>query len=207
MSAPSKDAIKRAERALVRMRAASVRIESIDEGAALAVLAELFDRAIAETLAPPPWRARGRLRIGVAIIPTLLLYSDATLQILWGKRAGKKHGAGSWSFPGGGVEDGETLEQACARELLEETALVVRPEDVTMLDGWVLTSDPSSGDTWLCVFGTVRIAREARNDVVNVEPEKCHGWEWREINDRPSPLFEPTQKFDCLNGLDQLRDP
>lgn len=34
-------------------------------------------------------------------------------------------GRGQWSVPGGRVESGETLEEACAREVLEETGYVV----------------------------------------------------------------------------------
>jgi ADP-ribose pyrophosphatase YjhB (NUDIX family) len=38
---------------------------------------------------------------------------------------GRPPGAGLWSVPGGRVEPGETAEQACVREVAEETGLVV----------------------------------------------------------------------------------
>jgi ADP-ribose pyrophosphatase YjhB (NUDIX family) len=40
-------------------------------------------------------------------------------------RRGHDPGRGLWSVPGGRVEAGETLARACAREVLEETGLVV----------------------------------------------------------------------------------
>ena len=40
---------------------------------------------------------------------------------------GNEPGRGLWSVPGGRLEPGETLEQGCAREVLEETGLTVTP--------------------------------------------------------------------------------
>ena len=42
-------------------------------------------------------------------------------------RRARPPAAGSWTLPGGKVDAGETLERAVARELLEETSLLVQP--------------------------------------------------------------------------------
>ena len=48
-------------------------------------------------------------------------------QVLWARRFGQH----SWQFPQGGVDEGETPEQAMFRELYEEIGL--QPGDVTIL--------------------------------------------------------------------------
>lgn len=45
-------------------------------------------------------------------------------------RRGKEPGRGLWSVPGGRVEAGETLEEACRREVREETGIAVVPGPV-----------------------------------------------------------------------------
>lgn len=47
---------------------------------------------------------------------------------------------GMYAFPGGGADKGETTEQACARELLEETGLTVNPADAALIGVY---SDPA----------------------------------------------------------------
>jgi 8-oxo-dGTP diphosphatase len=61
-------------------------------------------------------------------------------RLLLVKRA-KPPGEGKWSLPGGRVEPGESLTEAVAREVLEETGLVVVPADLV---GWV----ERQGDDW-----------------------------------------------------------
>ena len=54
------------------------------------------------------------------------IVQDAAGRLLLIRRGHAPH-LGSWSLPGGRVEDGETVEQAVRRETLEETGLLVRP--------------------------------------------------------------------------------
>lgn len=72
-------------------------------------------------------------------------------KILVARRPDHLHMGGRWEFPGGKVEEGETVQQALTRELREEVALEVRnlkpltevrhdyPEKTVLLDTWWVT--------------------------------------------------------------------
>lgn len=58
----------------------------------------------------------------IVAVGVLLLDGNKVLLV----RRGRPPGVGRWTVPGGGVELGETLEEAALRELAEETGLTCR---------------------------------------------------------------------------------
>lgn len=60
-----------------------------------------------------------RLAVGAVV-----LREDGAVLLI---QRGRPPSVGSWTFPGGKVEAGETLEEAVVREVLEETGLRVAP--------------------------------------------------------------------------------
>jgi ADP-ribose pyrophosphatase YjhB (NUDIX family) len=63
--------------------------------------------------------ARGR----IALCTTAVVFDEGRGRILLTRRADN----GRWCLPGGHVDPGETVAESCAREVLEETGLKVRP--------------------------------------------------------------------------------
>ena len=57
-------------------------------------------------------------------------------KILIQQRSKTSPGSGFWNFPGGSVEEGESLEIAAIRELKEEANLDVNEEDITYLGNY-----------------------------------------------------------------------
>jgi ADP-ribose pyrophosphatase YjhB (NUDIX family) len=73
----------------------------------------------------------------VKVVHAYCFYNDKLVIVYAGKK-------GSWTPPGGGVEDGETIEQAVAREIKEETNMKVLAQ---ALIGYQDIHDPSGAIT------------------------------------------------------------
>ncbi len=97
-----------------------------------------------------PWSASVNSRAAASIC----LVDVGAAAVLLGRRRGAR-GAGSWAFPGGAVEEGETPWQAARRELQEETGLTLRAEHVPVATREVWLRDPE-GTIWRIQCHVVR---------------------------------------------------
>lgn len=68
-------------------------------------------------------------------IASVVVFS-ADSKVLMGKKGLHSGGvyADSWHIPGGGIEVGESKQQAAIRELYEETGIVAKPQDLIMVE-------------------------------------------------------------------------
>jgi putative (di)nucleoside polyphosphate hydrolase len=106
-------------------------------------------------------------------------------ELLWARRAGQN----SWQFPQGGVDEGESVEQALFRELMEEVGL--SPEDVEIVSqtrGWLRYLLPKryqrSGRSPLCIgqkqkwFLLHLNSPESKINVTSHASQEFDDWRW-----------------------------
>lgn len=126
-------------------------------------------------------------RIGVGV----LIFRDG--KILLGRRLGS-HGEGDWSAPGGHLEFGETPQQCAAREVLEETGLILGATTLGPFTNDVFYSEQKH---YVTLFV---LAHAASGTPQRCEPEKCAGWQWFDPADLPQPLFAPLRSLLAQEG-------
>ncbi|KAI1496862.1 nudix domain-containing protein [Biscogniauxia marginata] len=106
-------------------------------------------------------------RVGVAA-----LIRNAKGEFIMGKRKGS-HGVGTWQFPGGHLEMGESLLACAERETLEETGLKVTGVKVVTITNDVFDNEKHYITIFVdCVMQDIYAKPEV------LEPDKCESWHW-----------------------------
>ncbi len=113
--------------------------------------------------------------------------------VLLGKRNDDKEkasselsGEGTWTMPGGKFEFGESFEEGAARELEEETGLILKKMRVLCVQNDM---------TEKAHFVTIGfLAKEYKGEVHVMEPEEITEWRWFPIDKVPQNLFPPSAK-------------
>ena len=121
-------------------------------------------------------------------------------RVLLGRRK-NSHGSGTWQFPGGHLEYGESIEGCARRELKEETGL-----DIDTMRMGPYTNDIFEKERKHYVTLFV-IADQTRGDARVMEPDRCERWDWFPWSRLPEPRFLPIinllkQDFtiECMDG-------
>lgn len=96
------------------------------------------------------------------------------------------HGAGTWQFPGGHLEFGESVEDCALREAREETGLELANPRPGPYTNDIFAAE---GRHYITLFV---VADYAGGTPEVCEPDKCARWEWVTWDALPEPLFLPA---------------
>jgi 8-oxo-dGTP diphosphatase len=125
-----------------------------------------------------------RLRVGIGV----MIFKES--KVLLGKRKGPR-GGGCYAWPGGHLDFGESMIECAKRETREETNIEI--DNVRFLR---LLNLQDGGRHYADI---AFIADWKNGEPKLMEPEKCEGWDWYDINHLPQPLWITIPSyFDAL---------
>ena len=111
-------------------------------------------------------------------------------KVLMGKKNNAyKVGYGTWCFPGGKLDFGETLRDGAKRELLEETGLTANA--LTLSN--IIDEPQASGGTHYLHINF--LAENWEGEPTVMESDRFEKWEWFDLNNLPAETFPSHKKF------------
>jgi 8-oxo-dGTP diphosphatase len=108
-------------------------------------------------------------------------------RVLIGKRKGA-HGEGEYAWPGGHMEYMESFEDCARREVREETGMEI--DNIRFLR---LMNLKQYAPKHYVDIGLIADWKSGEPRVM--EPDRVEGWDWRDMNDVPEPLFATLPSY------------
>lgn len=116
--------------------------------------------------------------------------------VLLVKRHNTDWASGYWNFPGGLLEEGETLVNAAAREAHEEVGVTIAPNDLELAHViHVQKGEQSPRD----IFGFYFMAQKWHGTPTNKEPDRHSEIGWFDLDNLPDKLTEHA--LQAIHGL------
>jgi ADP-ribose pyrophosphatase YjhB (NUDIX family) len=99
--------------------------------------------------------------------------------------------AGEWSLPGGKMDWGETFETVAAREVKEETGIIIKDPKV------ICVCNCKNEHAHYMTVGL--LAFKFKGEARVMEPDEMTEWKWFDLNHLPSPRYFPS--FMVINNF------
>ena len=110
-------------------------------------------------------------------------------KVLIGRRKNVR-GDGLYAFPGGRIRDQETPQECILREKREDVGIDLEVELIDKRFPFETVSESSESGHYIVLFYR---ANYIFGRPKNMEPDKCHDWEWHDWKNLPQPLFSGIQ--------------
>lgn len=122
-----------------------------------------------------------RPKVGIGV----MIFKDG--KVLLGKRK-NAHGGGSYAWPGGHMEYMESFEDCAKRESKEEAGIEI--QNIRFLR---LMNLKTYAPKHYVDIGLVADWKSGEPQIM--EPEKCEGWDWYDLDNLPQPLFDTIPNY------------
>lgn len=119
-------------------------------------------------------------------------------KVLLGKRK-NAHDEGSWCFPGGHLEFGESYEDCARRETAEETGITIKNIRFITATNDIFLQEQKH---YITIY---MLAEYDSGEVKVMEPDRQTDWQWFSWDNLPQPLFIPMQNL-IKSGFDPFNE-